>query len=149
MKLFIPVLFLLSIVLAGCASIGNKGPAQTLQAQSLLKFSDMPVPAGFRLLARDSYSFESAGMRVGLLKYQGKATLDQVVNFYKEQMPMYNWTLLNITEYGDCIMNFDREMETCIINIVPKGSAATISMSFGPKSQVVPKKLKSAEKVVK
>ncbi len=150
MRFFIAALFLLSTVLFGCASLTNKGSsAQTLQAQSLLKFPDMPAPVGFKLLAKESYSFESAGMRVGLLKYQGKATLDQVVNFYKEQMPMYNWILLNITEYGDCIMNFDRETETCIINIIPKGNTAIVSMSFGPKSQPTPKKPKSAEKVVK
>ena len=98
------------------------------------------------MLAKDSYSFESSGMRVGLLRYRGKATLEQVVNFYKEQMPMYNWTLLNITEYGDCMMNFEREAESCIVNIVPKGDKMIINISVGPKSPVSPKKAKQAVK---
>lgn len=127
----------------GCASLSNKDSSpQTLQAQSLLKFSDLPVPVGFKISAKDSYSFESSGMRVGLLRYKGKATTDQVVNFYKEQMPMYNWSLLNITEYGDCIMNFEREQESCIINISPDGSSSIISLAMGPKSQITPKKTK-------
>jgi len=128
----------------GCASLSNKeNPTPgSLQAQSMLKFTDLPVPIGFNMLAKDSYSFESSGMRVGLLRYKGKATLEQIVNFYKEQMPMYSWNLLNITEYGDCIMNFEREQESCIINVSPKGSSLTISIAMGPKSQVLPKKSK-------
>jgi len=129
----------------GCASIsGDATTAQTLQAQSILKFSDLPVPAGFKMLTKGSYAFESSGLRTGLLRYQGKATPDQLINFYKEQMPMYNWVLLNITQYGDCIMNFEREQESCIISITPKGSSCIISIAMGPKSQANPKKTKSA-----
>jgi hypothetical protein len=140
---------LLPVFFLGCASLSDKGQpgsSQSLQAQSILKFSDLPAPNGFKMLAKDSYSFESSGMRVGLLRYQGKASLDQVVNFYKEQLPMYNWTLLNITEYGDCIMNFEREAESCIIGIVPKGDKVTISIAFGPKAPLLPKKAKPAVK---
>jgi len=132
----------------GCASLSGTDSAasQTLQAQTILKFSDLPVPAGFRMLAKGSYAFESSGLRTGLLKYQGKASLDQLINFYKEQMPVHNWALLNITQYGDCIMNFEREQESCIISITPKGSTSIISMAMGPKSQILPKKAKQPVK---
>ncbi len=151
MKKYIFVLWVMCFLLTGvigCASLSDKegSTPNTLQAQSMLKFTDLPVPTGFKMLAKDSYSFESSGMRVGLLRYKGKATLEQVVNFYKEQMPMYNWALLNITEYGDCIMNFEREGESCIISISPKGSASVISIAMGPKSQVLPKKSKQTVK---
>ena len=142
--LLLGIAVFLATGILGCAS--PSGSAQSLQAQSILKFSDLPAPLGFKILATDSYSFETSGMRVGLLRYRGKATLDQVVNFYKEQMPMYNWTLLNITEYGDCMMNFEREAESCIVNIVPKGDKMIINISVGPKSPVSPKKAKQAVK---
>ena len=141
--------YLLPTLLLGCVALPGKsqsGSAQSLQAQSILKFSDLPVPAGFKILPEDSYSFESSGVRVGLLRYQGKASLDQVVNFYKEQMPMYNWALLNITEYGDCIMNFEREAESCIIGVVARGNKSIISLAFGPKASVLSKKAKHAVK---
>ncbi len=144
------VYYILPAVLLGCASLsGNSTPSSTLQAQSILKFPDLPVPTGFKMLAKDSYCFESAGMRAGLLRYQGKATLDQLVNFYKEQMPMYNWSLINITEYGDCIMNFEREHESCIIGLSPKGNNSVISMAMGPKSQATPKKAKEQKRLDK
>lgn len=136
------ILFLIVsfFVLTGCTTTSIKdkplgGPA-LLEPQAMLKFSDVPVPAGFKLLPKDSYSFESTGVRVGLLKYQGKANTDQVTNFYKEQMLMYNWHLLNIVEYGERLLNFEREAETCIISLLPKGNTTTITISLGPKSQI-------------
>lgn len=128
--------------LAGCASTANdkdiSGPA-LLEPQAILKFSDIPVPVGMKLIPQDSYSFETTGVRVALLKYQGKAPADLLVNFYKEQMPMFNWNLLNSIEYGQRLLNFEREQETCIVNLSPKGSATIVTISLGPKSQI-PKK---------
>ncbi|MCX5706701.1 MAG: hypothetical protein NTW13_03440 [Candidatus Omnitrophica bacterium] len=136
---FFVVLGCFLISLTGCAGVSTKedqAEQKPLQSQVLLKFTDLPVPLGFKSLLDESYSFESAGMRVGILKYQGKATLDQVVGFYKEQMPMYNWALLNSVEYGDSMMNFEREGESCIVVLSPKGGNITISMSLGPKAQL-------------
>lgn len=134
------VVFFCIISLTGCATLFQKDKNANLNAplepQPLLKFYDIPVPAGFKLLIKDSYAFESTGMRVGVLKYRGRAHPDRVSNFYKEQMPMYNWRLLNIIEYGERLMNFERENETCIVNLLPKGSTVTITISLGPKSKM-------------
>lgn len=129
----------------GCVSMSKKNrdmssPAM-LEPQAMLRFVDVPVPVGFKLLANDSFAFESSGVRIGVLKYQGKANPDQVVAFYKEQMPMYNWNLLNIIEYGNRMLNFDRDTETCIVNLLPKSNNAVIfTVSVGPKSQASSKK---------
>jgi len=111
-----------------------------LEPQAVLKFSDVPVPSGFKLLAQDSYTFQSAGVRVGVLKYHGKADIEQVVAFYKDQMPLYNWNLLNAIEYGQRLLNFDREQETCIVDLSAKGNNITIIISLGPKSEIKPRK---------
>ncbi|MBU4252236.1 MAG: hypothetical protein KKC39_02665 [Candidatus Omnitrophica bacterium] len=115
---------LLTIILMGCSTLSdnprsvNTGRTM-LEPQSILKFSDVPVPVGLKSLPQQSYSFESSGVRVGVLKYRGKNNPDQIVNFYKEQMPMYNWNLVNIVEYGQRMLNFERENETCIITLQP------------------------------
>lgn len=133
----------------GCAAMSKKdksmGGPTLLEPQAILKFADLPIPAGFKLLPQDSYSFESSGVRVAVLKYQGKANPDRVVNFYKEQMLMYNWDLVNIIEYGQRLMNFERENETCVINLSSKGNSVILTISLGPKSQM-PRK---SEKPVK
>ncbi len=143
--------FLLITALMGCTTIReDKAPASSpdsLSPQALLKFSDIPVPVGLKSLPEQSYSFESSGVRVGVLKYQGKNIPDQIVNFYKEQMPMYNWNLINIVEYGQRLMNFERESETCIITLQSIGWGNTLLViSLGPKSQITSKRAKSPVK---
>lgn len=142
MKRLLVLLFVSSLVLlsAGCAAISKKdkesaGIPSLLEPQAIGKFADIPVPVGFKLLPERSYAFESAGVRGCTLKYQGKASAEQAISFYKEQMLMYNWTLLNIIEYGERLMNFDRDTETCTINLLPKGKALVITISVAPKSQ--------------
>ena len=132
----------LAVMLAFCCatslSAAEKEKISTpgsLEPQSTGKFSDLPIPAGFKFMPQESYTFETAGVRVGLLKYQGKANIEQLMVFLKEQMPLFNWYFLNSIEYGERLLNFDREGETCIIRIVPKGSKeAIIIFSIGPKA---------------
>ncbi len=148
-KLVSLVLASFLIVLAGCAMDMQSGKATInpalLEPQANLKVSDAPVPAGFKLIPQESYAFEAAGVRVSLLKYQGKANIDQVVSCYREQMAMYNWNLLNVVEYGQRLLNFDRETETCIVSLMPKGSSVIITISIGPKAQ----QIKSSSKPIK
>jgi hypothetical protein len=151
MKKAMALLVLSTFIISGCALMNKKQVSTTsglLEPQSIAKFSDLPVPAGFKLLAPNSYSFESAGVRVAVLKYRGKTTPEQVINFYKEQMPMYSWNLLNIVEYGERMLNFDTDSETCVIRIIPAGSSVTITISLGPKPQI-PKKPAKGSKPVK
>ena len=139
------ICFLLSVALMGCSTTSNS----RIEPQAILKFSDLPIPAGLKSLPQASYSFENAGVRVAVLKYQGKVNIDQVINFYKEQMPMYNWNLINIIEYGQRLLNFERENETCIITIQVAGfwnEDALVTVSLGPKSQNLTKKSKSPVK---
>ena len=143
------ICYLLTTALTGCSTLSdNKGTTNPglLEPQAIMKFIDIPVPVGLKSLPQQSYSFESSGVRVGVLKYQGKNNPDQVVNFYKEQMPMFNWNLVNITEYGQRLLNFERENETCIITMEPRGSSVILTISLGPKSQIPAKKAKSPVK---
>ena len=149
-------LFLFILALAGCSLISNKddmgGVNQNmLEPSALQKFNDVPVPTSFKIVPQNSYCFECSGIRVGVLRYQGKATPDQVVSFYKEQMPMYNWTLLNVVEYGERMMNFDRENETCVITMASKGNTVFVTVSLGPKPQTATptKKTHKSEKPIK
>lgn len=147
--IFIFLYFYIVILFLGCQAMAKKdkpqGSSTLLEPQVQLKFSDLPVPAGFKLLPQDSYSFESSGVRVAVLKYQGKANPDQVVNFYKEQMAMYNWDLINVIEYDQRLMNFERENESCIINLLSRGNSVTLTVALGPKSAAH----KKSEKPVK
>jgi hypothetical protein len=136
------------IALAGCTTLTQQRNPQNLgvlEPQLTVKFSDLPVPVGFKLIPVQSYSFETQGVRVAMLRYHGKSEISKVVNFYKEQMQIYGWNLLNVIEYGQHILNFDRDSETCVIILESQMGKTLVTISLGPKAQM-PKK---AEKPVK
>ena len=136
---------LLTAVLTGCSTTSDT----RIEPQTVIKFSDIPIPVGLKPLPQTSYSFESAGVRVAVLKYRGRTNIDQVINFYKEQMPMYNWNLINIVEYGQRLLNFEREDESCIITLQVAGfwnEEVLVIISVGPKSQNLTKKAKTPVK---
>ncbi|TBR17024.1 hypothetical protein EPO66_03545, partial [bacterium] len=63
------VLLVFALGISGCASTTSKENITKnealLEPSALVKFVDIPVPAGFKIMPQDSYSFESAGVRVG------------------------------------------------------------------------------------
>ena len=139
------VCFLLTATLTSCSTT----PGSRLEPQAVLKISDVPIPTGLKPLPQQSYSFENAGVRVAVLKYQGRANIEQVISFYKEQMPMYNWNLINIIEYGQRLLNFERENETCIITVQAAGfwnEDILVTISLGPRSQALSKRPKQVVK---
>lgn len=144
-------IFIFSL-LAGCATASSQKTTTSAQAavslepSALLKFADIPVPSEFKFLNAESYAFQSANFRAGLLRYVGKASGEQSVVFFKEQMPLYNWRMVNIIEYGRRMLSFEKEQESCIICIDDKGGKSEITISVAPKSQGITNTVSKTEK---
>jgi hypothetical protein len=119
---------------------------QELESSAMLRFNDIPYPAGFKILADRSFILESGGVRAGVLRYTGKADAESVVCFYKTRMPSYNWALLNVLEFGDRMLNFERQNESCVVTIKSKGKGVEISVSLAPKSPMPVPTQKKEEK---
>jgi len=115
----------------------------SLESSKALRFSDIPYPIGFKVLKDKSFILETDEVRAGRLFYRGKADVESVVLFYKSQMPIYNWALLNILEYGEHMLNFERENESCIVAITSRGAMVDISISLAPKSRTYPEARKA------
>jgi len=109
------------------------------------RFKEIPVPKNFKQIPQSTLAFESTliGIRVGTVKYRGTAPLQQVIDFYKEQMPRYGWALQNSLEYGNIMLNFGKINETCLINLSSQGDSVNIDITLGPKlkqiEQILPK----------
>lgn len=141
--LYFPLcVFILS--LSGCVSTSSRrsDPTQvpSLEPAAMLKMQDLPVPSGFVFAHEESYAFQSTNFRAGLLRYKGKGGADQVIVFFKEQMPMYGWNLVNIVEYERRLLSFEKDQETCIITVEGKDNRSVITVSIAPKSQASPRK---------
>ncbi len=132
-------IFISVLLFAGCATSGSGlsddvKVMKALDVSTALKFVDVPVPSGFKMVTSQSFTFENDVLRVGILKYKGRASGDQVVSFYKNQMSLYNWNFTNMLEYGRRILNFEREDQNCIIVIEPHGMNTFITVTVAPKS---------------
>ena len=149
-KFFLLFVYLLSSFfclsfLSACATtfpgkFSDPTQVPALEPAALLKLGDIPVPSGFIFVPDESYAFQSTNFRAGLLKYRGKAQGEQIVVFFKEQMPMYNWNLVNIVEYGRRMLSFEKEQEACVITIDGKDNRYDITVSIAPRSQAAPRK---------
>ena len=124
--------------LVGCTTTGGYGDAEfvALETATILKFSDVPIPQGFRLMPNESFAFQNNQLRLALLKYTGKSSTERLVMFFKDQMPLYNWSLINIVEYGSNVLNFQRQDEICTITIVPQGSKSQLVISVTPRTNI-------------
>lgn len=135
------LLFFASIIINGCATPGYKdSPAVSdiekgLTVASTLRFDDVPVPSGFIQISDESFIFQSESLRAGVLKYAGKSSPDVVMQFYKEQMTLYNWQLINLIEYGKKQLNYEKTGQSCIITIEGTKSKSVLTISVGPKSE--------------
>ncbi len=135
------VVGIIAISLIGCATVprteGERAAEAEKPALSVapnLRFDDVPIPSGFRLLQEESFTFQNDYLRVGLLKYTGKAKGEQIVVFYREQMPLYNWSLINLVEYGRRVLNFKKDNQICVITIESTMTKTNLTISIAPKA---------------
>lgn len=135
---------LVILFLAGCAtfprneSTGNTEQNKaSLSVAPILKFEDLPTPAGFKILDKESFAFQNDKSRVALLKYYGGKNAEQVLAFYKEQMASFNWSLVNIIEYDRKVLNYENSEESCIITIQPQGGKSLVTVALSPKSRPI------------
>ncbi|PJC48719.1 MAG: hypothetical protein CO035_01930 [Candidatus Omnitrophica bacterium CG_4_9_14_0_2_um_filter_42_8] len=136
--------FLVILFLAGCVtlpkneSIGSTEQNKaSLSVAPILKFEDIPTPAGFRILDKESFAFQNDKSRVALLKYYGGKNAEQVMAFYKEQMASFNWNLVNVIEYDRKVLNYENSEESCIITIQPQGGKSLVTVALSPKSRPI------------
>ncbi len=128
----------------GCASTSGgtraNAPAKELGVATALKFEDVPVPAGFRMIPDQSFSFQNELTRVGILRYAGRANAQRVIQFYKDQMPLYNWQFVNMIEYDRSLLNFEKTDQTCTITVEAGVTKTVLAIAVAPRGSPVSKK---------
>ena len=143
-SLFLVPCFLFLVLIAGCVTLPKNGSTVdaeknkvSLSVAPSLKFEDLPIPSRFKLLDKESFAFQNDKSRVALLKYYGGQNAEQVLAFYKEQMALFNWALVNIIEYDKKVLNYENSEESCIITIQPQGGKSMVTVALSPKSRPI------------
>jgi hypothetical protein len=77
--------------------------------------------------------YETRTTKAGLLIYEGRGEMEKLSNFFKQQMPKYQWRLVSNFELQNVMLTFMKEGWNSIIYIVPQeGETKRIEIRVGP-----------------
>lgn len=112
------------VVAGGCQSGGKSSPGQLkhLTPRDVPFLEGIAVPSGFKLVDKNTEDYESGTQRWARHEYAGRADIDSVRRFYREQMPRLGWTrVADHNIQGTVSLRFERRSEACDIVISSSG----------------------------
>lgn len=125
------VLVALLFLFSGCALFEGKQAEKGLQLEIGLKVAhelrlpDVPVPEGFRFLEKESFTYERPTpipLHFARHKYKGRARVEQVARFFRDEMPISGWALQADTEnFGVRVLEFSKARRACKLSITRQG----------------------------
>ncbi|UCE59394.1 MAG: hypothetical protein JSU63_18370 [Phycisphaerales bacterium] len=123
-----------------CASRRGADGVPRLVPASRPYVSDIPVPAGFKLVDRSSEDWSAGSLRYLRHRYVGRADKHAAREFYRDQMPLVRWTgLSDGNVHGRYTMQFERDGESCSIVISEGGvgiaARVTVDVLITPKGK--------------
>ncbi len=145
-KHLIYLILLFMIFSIGCSlnqSTVNQTPETPEQPQQIanLTFEDLPVPTSMTIDRKNSFVYETANYRTGVLYYNGNMSVVEVANFYKSEMPKYNWDLVNSIEYRDGAQLIYEKPNWIVVIRIKRNTfnSSQLVITIGPKGAVVNK----------
>jgi len=120
------VILILIIGIYGCAdlfsfrTIREREIEVRQQIPTSHGFEDIPLPPGMTLSRRESFIYETKATKAGLLIYEGKGEMEKLANFFKQQMPKYQWRLVSNFELHNVMLTFIKEGWSSVIYILPQ-----------------------------
>ncbi len=117
------IIFITVALTLSCTTISSKrtktvSPAQTTVQKIEKILNNIPVYPTLSYDTQDSFVYESVSVNAAVIVLKGKGKLNDVVSFYKENMPKYGWQLLSMFVYDNkATMLFDSMESSCAIEI--------------------------------
>ncbi|MDD5556604.1 MAG: hypothetical protein PHN82_05045 [bacterium] len=105
---------------SGCRKADQPGGVPSVQFSTDVSFEDIPVPAGFTLKRKDSYSFQNDMVRVGRLVYTGRSGVNNVLAFYQQQMPLHGWQEMSYIDFRSSVRYYEKAGQSCILTVQPR-----------------------------
>ena len=111
--------------------------ARRTRSQQLtrLQVSDVPVPPEMRLKKRGnrSFSFAGGGVRVAHLVYRGPLSIEDIISFYEDTMPLAAFGWVSAGEErnnNEVILRFTKNADNCEIRVFRDQDTATAEVEL-------------------
>jgi hypothetical protein len=99
-------------------TVREKEPETKQPIATSYRFDDIPLPTGMNLNRKESFVYETKTTRTGLLVYEGKGEMEKLANFFKQQMPNYDWRLVSNFELHNVMLTFIKDGWSSVIYIM-------------------------------
>lgn len=131
---------LLILLASGCALMEpveappGQGEVQNPAALTA-RFANVPIPPGFDLDRTKSFIYESGSgaVKVGKLHLTGWNGIEEVVEYYRNEMVAKGWSSVSIMEQKITVMVYEQEGQMCTIMVEPTFSKTHVEINVGPK----------------
>ncbi len=120
MRTAVVVAVLSGLVGAGCQTVEPDSEPKRLRPARHPYIADAPEPVGFTLVDKLSEDHATPGWRFVRYTYRGQADRQSVLDYYREQMPLNNWTYISRQGLQGCYtLLFEKPNEQCSVSIEP------------------------------
>ncbi len=136
---FIMALTVMGSGFLGCAkttySPNSDGEGQAPPPPIAMQFSSIPLPDGVELNRDKTFIYESGSgtVKVGRLSFSLWNSADEVVEYFRNEMPSRVWQSIRIVEHDITIMLYEMDNEVCTIIVEPSFGKTKIEIQIGPK----------------
>lgn len=110
----------MALTVMGCQQVRTE---QRLRPTKGPHIADAPEPEGFDLVDKLSEDHATSGWRFVRYTYRGPADQQAALDYYREEMPLNNWTYISRQGLqGRYTLFFEKVNEQCEVTITPGGS---------------------------
>ncbi len=152
---FVTMLLGMAILFCGCATLSGQNAPESddadmssisseqsemdsstdkdQSAEPSYRFTDVPVPSKFKIDRGKSFIYEAGSFKAGIITYNGWSKLDALVDFYKKEMPNFEWQMISIFEHNDITLVYSKEGWNCTVNLSSGNlGGSKIRIQIGP-----------------
>lgn len=119
----------------GCAV--NQEPAGETPVERAVAtvqgFEDVPIPGSMDPVPKESFIFETEGVKTGVLVYKGPVSVNTLATFFRSAMTAQGWNLVNSFVGAMATLNFEKANRSAIINITGGWFSSKVHIRVGPK----------------
>ena len=94
--------------------------------------ADVPVPTGFAFKSYGSYIFDG-NYRVARLLYRGTPHVEEVIHYFKEQMPQSRWMFVRDSGVDGRVLTFHNDSEELELTLDRQSGMTALQIDIKPR----------------